>query len=375
MQHDQLASLTRETGGQRVLIVSADENRATRLAKAVTTAIGDAPDANVLVRSTVEMALVAATDGLDLCLFDLDDGELDVTGCIDFLLRRRAKRMLIVSRQALTSLAVDAVRAGAFGYQPFDDGDDTELVEAAVRDALRDHDVAEVPTTADAIPAAVAHELREVFARMLGLLANVDQAANHPSTLDACLAEMRRCAARGTSLLGTTIDSAAPLAETEPGSGTSFEILLQRANETTGPDSIPAPATATVLLVEDDEVLRGAYADLLQAEGWRVLTSQDGFSALLTASAHSGSIHLLIAAVILPQMSGIELWRKLSRHRPEMRVLFLSGNTQQARTLFGKDGDPPATLTKPFGAESLVSAVRELLSTHPFLQLENREIA
>ena len=157
--------------------------------------------------------------------------------------------------------------------------------------------------------------------------------------------------------------------ESEPGAGTPFEILLQRADETAGPDSTHGHAPGTLLLVEDDAFLRATYRELLVGQGWEVLAAPDGFNALLQANARRGRIDLLICDVILPQMSGIELWQKLSRLRPEAAVLFISGDLEKARKLLGHE-DPPHLLAKPFTPTALLDTVRLLLAESPFLRPE-----
>lgn len=170
--------------------------------------------------------------------------------------------------------------------------------------------------------------------------------------------------------------------ESEPGAGTSFEILLQRANETAGPDSTHGSALAparsptpdaerrrgTILIVEDDSFLRSTYAELLKAEGWAVLAAADGFNALLVAGAHKGRLDLIVTDILLPQMSGIELWGKLSRCRPETHVLFISGNLEQARLLLGSGTDTPPLLGKPFTPKALLDTVSAMLADSPFLR-------
>jgi len=166
--------------------------------------------------------------------------------------------------------------------------------------------------------------------------------------------------------------------ESEAGAGTPFEILLQRANETPGPDSTPGPGAppparrspGTLLLVEDDDVLRSTYARLLADQGWEVLTAPDGFNALIKADAHRGRIDLLVCDIVLPKMSGIELWRKLERFRPETHVLFMTSSLEQARHLLGAGEDAPYVLAKPFTAVALLDSVRTLVAESPFLRPE-----
>ena len=170
--------------------------------------------------------------------------------------------------------------------------------------------------------------------------------------------------------------------ESEAGAGTPFEILLQRADETPGPDSAPAPGAGeeeppdagrsggTLLLVEDDDVLRTTYGQLLAEQGWEVLAAPDGFNALLRSDGHRGRIDVLVCDIVLPKMSGIELWRKLARFRPETQVLFMTSSLEQARLLLGTAEDAPRVLAKPFTAAALLDSVRNLVAESPFLRTE-----
>jgi two-component system cell cycle sensor histidine kinase/response regulator CckA len=176
-------------------------------------------------------------------------------------------------------------------------------------------------------------------------------------------------------------------AASESGAGASFGILLQRTNgdgpgSTPGPARTPRPAASgpstpednrpqgTILLVEDDEPLRTTYAEVLGAHGWEVLVASDGFNALIQAGAHRGRIDLLVSDLLLPQMSGIELWRRLSRFRPEARVLFISGNLEQARLLVDRGADTARLLGKPFTPRALLDTVRAILADSPFMRGE-----
>lgn len=124
----------------------------------------------------------------------------------------------------------------------------------------------------------------------------------------------------------------------------------------------------TILLVEDEPALLTAYSEVLTEKGWQVLAAADGFNALLLAGAHSGRIDLLVSDLLLPQMSGIELWRRLSRFRPEAHVLFISGNAEQARLLLDRGADTARLLPKPFTPSALLATVRAILAESPFLR-------
>ena len=352
--------------GWRVLIVADDARRAARLSTGVANALGIETHPDVVVRSSVDSALAAAALGVDLCLFDLStDGGLDVEACLTIVRSRRARRVLVIGAEEMTPLASEAVLGGASGFQMFDDGGGDAELERAVREAL----VGGMSTS------EIAHQLNNVFGGMLGLISLLGRNAKLDAEQRNRLHDLRREAERGvrlaTGLAGTTPRAA----EGGPGSGTSFEILLQRANETPGPGSTPGPRSATILVVEDDDALRSSCVELLQTEGYNVLSSGDGFSALLMAGAHRGRIHLVVSDVIMQQMSGIELWRKLSRSRPEATVLFVTGDIRQAQKLFDRNAGAPPTLAKPFAPQAFLGTVRSMLATHPFLREESPDPA
>jgi CheY-like chemotaxis protein len=376
----------------RVLVVTADAGRAAVLAQAVSQATEGA--AGIVVRATAAAALEAVSAGVDLCLFDLSDpARLDLDACLAILRTAGVPRVVVVASEEQTPLAAQAVCAGAYEFRALDVDSRLEL-QRSLQQALRK----ELPPEADdgSVPPGVNRVLHDLNNSLGGIVGLADLLARDPDLSPATrerLAEVRRSAKRGAELVATLRMSSPPRRESEAGAGTSFEILLQRANETTGPDSTPDPeGTAlkreravkmspgaaprgTVLLVEDDEVLRSTYQELLAGQGLLVLVAGDGFNALLQASTHPGRIDLLVSDVILPQMSGIELWRKLSRYRPEAQVLFISGNVNQARIMIGQGQGPHHLLAKPFGATSLLETVRMLLASSPLVRPEGPALA
>jgi PAS domain S-box-containing protein len=121
-------------------------------------------------------------------------------------------------------------------------------------------------------------------------------------------------------------------AYSEPDSGTVFKIYLpcvaqrNRSLETTGLDAGQlARGTETLLLVEDEQSLRRASAEFLCQQGYKVLQAKDGLEAIAVAKNHPAAIDLLVTDVVMPNMSGGELARKLAQFRPNMRFLFVSG--------------------------------------------------
>jgi len=155
--------------------------------------------------------------------------------------------------------------------------------------------------------------------------------------------------------------------ESELGKGTTFSIYLPRADaavEIAAASAAPARpqrGTETILLVEDEDGVRALARQLLSKHGYAVLDARHSGEALLLCERHSGQIHLLLTDVILAQMSGRELADRLSKIRPEMRVLYMSGYSGDAVARHGISDFEGAFLQKPFNTESLISKVREVL--------------
>jgi DNA-binding NtrC family response regulator len=119
--------------------------------------------------------------------------------------------------------------------------------------------------------------------------------------------------------------------------------------------------TETILLVEDEEGVRGLTRQLLQRHGHTVLEAEHGQDALLLCERYSGPIHLLLTDVVLAQMSGRELVGRLAPMRPTMRVLYMSGYSDEAIVQHGVLAPGTAFLQKPFTTESLMRRIREVL--------------
>jgi two-component system cell cycle sensor histidine kinase/response regulator CckA len=154
--------------------------------------------------------------------------------------------------------------------------------------------------------------------------------------------------------------------ESEPGAGTTFKLYLPRVDceIDTARSSPPAPSrrgTETVLLVDDDEQVRLVARGILKKSGYQVIDAASGGEALLVCEQHRGAIHLLLTDVVMPQMSGPELARRLAESRPGMRVMCMSGYTDDSIVRHGVLGTEIAYLQKPFTPESLTRKVREVL--------------
>ncbi len=159
------------------------------------------------------------------------------------------------------------------------------------------------------------------------------------------------------------------MVQSEQGSGTTFHIYLPEVEGAAEKHASPAPAaplggTETILLVEDEESVRQLVRDTLTARGYKVLEADDGEGGLEESARYQGRIDLVISDVVMPGISGRELVRQLSGTRPEMKVLYLSGYTEDAILSDGSIESGTAFLQKPFSLQSLSRKVREVLG-HP----------
>ncbi len=155
--------------------------------------------------------------------------------------------------------------------------------------------------------------------------------------------------------------------QSEPGKGTTFKIYLPRVDEAveaTMAQRTPlktTPGSETVLLVEDDSVLRELIGAGLRADGYKVLVATDGVDALRVSDQHPGSINVLLTDVIMPQMSGPDLARSLAPRRPGMRVLYISGYTDDKLRHASIAGSEVVLIQKPFQLADLTHKLREIL--------------
>jgi PAS domain S-box-containing protein len=156
----------------------------------------------------------------------------------------------------------------------------------------------------------------------------------------------------------------------EPGQGTSFKIYLPAvdatAERTTDASTTPAPrGTETVLLVEDAAAVRAVTKQMLERQGYTVLEAPDGEAGLRLARRHRGVIHLLLTDVVMPRIGGRELAEQLARLRPDVKVLYASGYTDDSVVRHGILESGTAYLQKPFSPESLARKVRDVLDAPP----------
>jgi PAS domain S-box-containing protein len=156
----------------------------------------------------------------------------------------------------------------------------------------------------------------------------------------------------------------------EPGKGTTFKIYLPRLK---APGELPQVSQVqdrceggaeTILLVEDEEQVRRVTGRILARHGYTVLESVSGCDALAVSREHAGPIHLMLTDAVMPGMSGQELAEKLKFRRPEMKVLFMSGYTENAIVHHGVLDPEIAFIQKPFRSDTLACKVREMLEGH-----------
>jgi signal transduction histidine kinase/CheY-like chemotaxis protein len=153
----------------------------------------------------------------------------------------------------------------------------------------------------------------------------------------------------------------------EPGHGTTFKVVLPRAQESGVKEAPKAPTqrmlqgSETILLVEDNDLVRRAAERTLRKGGYQVHGARNGAEALLLFERHSETIDVVISDVIMPGMSGPELAERLSATRPGLRILFSSGYTSNEFIRQGRMGRGTKFLEKPYTPGRLLSKVREVL--------------
>ncbi len=155
--------------------------------------------------------------------------------------------------------------------------------------------------------------------------------------------------------------------KTEVGNGAAFKIYLPRVesetNELSHDESgSPAnPGTETILVVEDDEILLDLVTYVLTNSGYNALQAPNGTEALSQCERYEGAIHLMITDLVMPRLSGRELADRVASIRPEMKVLFMSGYTDDVLGSNGFSLAGKPFLQKPFTPEQLSTKVREVL--------------
>jgi signal transduction histidine kinase/CheY-like chemotaxis protein len=155
-------------------------------------------------------------------------------------------------------------------------------------------------------------------------------------------------------------------AASAPGRGATFTIYLpatEPVRSQGGPETdmaVVARGTETILLVEDEEAVRGMTREALQLCGYTILDASQGVEALRLCAEHAGPLHLVLTDVVMPEMGGPELVRRLTASRPDLKVLFMTGYTTDS-TLRGLSPHAAPVLHKPFTLRDLSRIVRQVL--------------
>ncbi|VVS92292.1 response regulator [Desulfoluna spongiiphila] len=156
----------------------------------------------------------------------------------------------------------------------------------------------------------------------------------------------------------------------EPGKGTCFKVYLPRVDEESVSCRVPPPeppvptrGTETILLVEDEASVRRTERRILAGKGYTVLEAESGEEAIKRYHAHKGPIHILVTDVIMPGMSGKEVADRLVAAAPDLKVLYVSGYTDNAISRRGVLDHGTFFIQKPFTSEALAAKVRKVLNS------------
>ncbi len=158
-------------------------------------------------------------------------------------------------------------------------------------------------------------------------------------------------------------------AYSELGQGSTFKIYLPKAKEDVASEKkeqhpvTELDGSETVLIVEDDDGLRKFTQEVLLMHGYRVLDAENGEDALRVCKEHDGQIDLMITDVVMPKMGGKKLAERLQPLYPHMKVIYMSGYTDNAIVEHGVLAPGLNFLQKPFSPEGLARKVREVLKS------------
>ncbi len=155
----------------------------------------------------------------------------------------------------------------------------------------------------------------------------------------------------------------------EPGHGATFKVYLPAVDQPVqaqGSEVVESAAprgSETVLVVEDEETLREIVREALQASGYNVLEARHGAEALRICESHATPIHLVITDIVMPGFGGRDLGERIRSSRPEIRMLYMSGYTDDTVVRHGVLTAEVAFLQKPFTLDALGRKVRAVLDT------------
>ena len=232
--------------------------------------------------------------------------------------------------------------------------------------------------TRDATALEVAHSVkREVRAERYVMLEVTDTGLGIPDNIRSLIFEpffTTKGQGKGTGLGLSTVygiveQSGGYLALESAVGRTSFKVFLPRVDEEVASEdkqiagrAVAADAAATVLLVEDEDAVRNLASVILKRRGYHVLDTPSCDQALRIAQQYSGPIHALVTDVVMPQMSGRQLAEAVQTIRSDIKVLYISGYTDEVISHHGVLEPGTAFLQKPFSPETFASKVHELLN-------------
>ncbi|MFO0589367.1 MAG: PAS domain S-box protein [Polyangiaceae bacterium] len=158
--------------------------------------------------------------------------------------------------------------------------------------------------------------------------------------------------------------------ESEPGRGTTFAVYLpvvadEAQDSASSKHAAPRGGSETILVVEDEDALRGLVHRVLTSAGYTVINSSSGEEARRLADAHAGPIHLLLTDVVMPEMGGRAVADAIRERRPATRVMYMSGYMDDAIVRHGIEAARDAFLRKPFTPQELIQRIREVLDAPP----------
>jgi len=159
----------------------------------------------------------------------------------------------------------------------------------------------------------------------------------------------------------------------EPGLGTAFKIYLPRVYDTSGEESMSmlnSPmahriCTETILLVEDDDMLRKMLNKTLSSLGYSIIEAKNGKQGEAVFNAFQGTIDLLLTDVVMPEKNGIEMAMELQKRSPELKVILMSGYTENAIIRNGLPGLNTHFVQKPVTPQTISLALQNILDKEP----------
>jgi len=164
------------------------------------------------------------------------------------------------------------------------------------------------------------------------------------------------------------------------GQGTTFTIFLPRLDSVPSYEPAqavaenPHPGSETILLVEDENSVRQMLREVLARAGYKVWEAANGAEAMVRWGGRIGEIDLVVSDIVMPVMNGLRLAEELRSRRPEIKVVFMSGHSQDLISNQGVPHPAPDLLQKPFVPEELVRKVREILDHAPHPARASHEI-